>query len=85
MTQNQKLVDYLTSNTSINSTTARKKLGIRNLRAHVNELRMNGVCVFTSRTDKGTTYMLGSPTPSIVATAYQVAGSSLFTTTVTTV
>lgn len=81
MTQNEKIVNFLRTNGSLTPTTARKKLGVRNLRARINELRSNGVCVFTSRTNTGTSYTLGAPTPAIVATAYNAVGSSIFTAT----
>ena len=78
--QNQKLIDFLSGGNTVTSDVARRKLGIRNLRARVNELREAGVCVFTTRTTKGTAYKLGQPTPTIVAAAYNAVGSSVFTT-----
>jgi hypothetical protein len=78
MTQNERLVNYLNSGKSITSTVARKKLGVRNLRARVNELRRNGICVYTNRNANGTSYRIGTPSRNIVAVAYQAAGSTLF-------
>ena len=78
MTQNENLVNYLSSGKSITSTVALKTFGVRNLRARVNELRRDGVCVYMNRNAKGTSYRIGTPSRSIVAVAYQAAGSTLF-------
>lgn len=78
--QNQKLIDFLNGGNTVTNEVARRKLGIRNLRARITELRNAGVCVFTKRTNKGTSYVLGQPTPSIVAAAYNAVGSSVFLT-----
>ena len=79
MSQNENLARYLSSGRSITPAQARKRFGVRNLRARVNDLRNEGFCIYTNRTNMGTaSYRLGRPSRAIVATAYRVAGSSLF-------
>ena len=77
MTQNDRLVRYLSTGRSISAAQARTRFGIRNLRARVNDLRSEGFCVYTNRGET-TTYRMGRPTRAIVAVAYQTAGSRLF-------
>ena len=77
MTQNDRLVRYLSTGRSISAAQARTRFGIRNLRARVNDLRSEGFCVYTNRGET-TTYRMGRPTRAIVAVAYQTAGSRIF-------
>lgn len=77
MSQNDRLVRYLSSGRSISAREARSRFGIRNLRARVNDLRTEGFCVYTNRGER-TTYRMGRPSRAIVAAAYQVAGSTIF-------
>lgn len=79
MNQNERLARYLSSGNTITSAQARKRFGIRNLRARVNDLRTEGFCIYTNRNNMGTaTYRLGRPSRQIVATAYRIAGSVIF-------
>lgn len=78
MSQNDRLVQYLSSGRSITAAQARSRFGVRNLRARVNDLRSEGFCVYTNRTSTGTSYRIGSPSRAMVTAAYQTAGSSLF-------
>jgi hypothetical protein len=78
MSQNERLVRFLSTGRSITPAQARSRFGIRNLRARVNDLRNEGFCVYTNRNTETTTYRLGRPSRAIVAAAYQVAGSRIF-------
>jgi len=78
MTQNEKLVQYLSSGRTLTSAQARTRFGVRNLRARVNDLRNDGFCVYTNRTNVGTSYRMGTPSRAIVAAAYRQAGSTVF-------
>jgi hypothetical protein len=77
MSQNDRLVRYLSTGRTISAAQARSRFGIRNLRARVNDLRSEGFCVYTNRGET-TTYRMGRPSRSIVAAAYQTAGSRIF-------
>jgi len=79
MSQNERLIQYLSTGRTITSTQARSRFGVRNLRARVNDLRNDGFCVYTNRTSTGTSYRMGTPSRAIVAAAYSTAGSSIFT------
>lgn len=79
MSQNERLIQYLSTGRTITSTQARSRFGVRNLRARVNDLRNDGFCVYTNRTSTGFSYRMGTPSRAIVAAAYSTAGSSIFT------
>ena len=79
MSQNERLIQYLSTGRTITSAQARSRFGVRNLRARVNDLRNDGFCVYTNRTSTGTSYRMGTPSRAIVAAAYSTAGSSIFT------
>jgi len=78
MTQNEKLVTYLSSGHAITQGKARKLFGIRRLSARINDLRTSGFCVYTNTRNGKTSYRMGMPSRAIVAAAYQVGGSNLF-------
>ena len=77
MSQNDRLVRYLSTGRTISVAQARSRFGIRNLRARVNDLRSEGFCVYTNRGET-TTYRMGRPSRATVAAAYQTAGSRIF-------
>lgn len=77
MSQNDRLVRYLSGGRTISAREARSRFGIKNLRARVNDLRSEGFCVYTNRGET-TTYRLGRPSRSMVRVAYKFAGSSIF-------
>ena len=79
MSQNERLIQYLSTGRTITSAQARSRFGVRNLRARVNDLRNDGFCVYTNRTSTGTNYRMGTPSRAIVAAAYSTAGSSICT------
>lgn len=80
MTQNERITQYLSTGRSITPAEARSRFGVRNLRARVNDLRTRGFCIYTSRNTKGnTSYRLGNPSREMVAAAYTLTGSALFT------
>ena len=78
MSQNERLARYLSAGRSITTAQARSRFGIRNLRARVNDLRVEGFCIYTNRSSTGTSYRLGTPSRVMVATAYKAAGSTIF-------
>jgi hypothetical protein len=78
MNQNELIADFLSSGRSITPSQARNRFGVRNLRARVNDLRNEGWCVYTNRTNKGVSYHLGSPSREMVAAAYRHVGGSVF-------
>lgn len=78
MTQNDRLVRWLSSGRTITARQARSRFGIANLRARVNDLRNEGYCVYTNRTTTGTSYRIGTPSRAIVSAAYRNAGSTVF-------
>lgn len=78
MTQNDRLVRWLTSGRTISARQAASRFGIANLRARINDLRNDGYCVYTNRTTTGTTYRLGTPSRAIVSAAFQNSGSTVF-------
>lgn len=78
MTQNERLIKYLSTGRTLTSAQARSRFGVRNLRARVNDLRNDGFCVYTNRTGNGISYRMGTPSRAIVAAAYRQAGSTLF-------
>ena len=65
---------------SLSVTQASKRFGIKStsLGARVSELRKQGYAVYTNRTEKGTSYRLGTPSREMVALAYQAAGQRAF-------
>lgn len=77
MSQNDRLVRYLSGGRTISAREARSRFGIKNLRARVNDLRSEGFCVYTNRGET-TTYRLGRPSRAMVRVAYKFAGSSIF-------
>jgi hypothetical protein len=78
MTQNERIVEYLSSGRTLTPAQARARFGVRNLRARVNDLRNDGYCVYTNRTGNGVNYRMGSPSREIVAAAYRHVGGSVF-------
>jgi|NOAtaT_6_FD_contig_21_10711073_length_572_multi_3_in_0_out_0_1 hypothetical protein len=78
MTQNERLIQYLSTGRTLTAAQARSRFGVRNLRARVNDLRNDGFCVYTNRNSNGVTYRMGTPSRAIVAAAYNKAGSALF-------
>ena len=79
MTQNERLANYLKTGRPLTPSVARNKFGCRRLSARIGELRNEGYCIYTNRTEKGTSYRMGTPSRSIVAMAYKLGGSAHFT------
>jgi len=78
MTQHGKILNVLHAGKRLSVTRA-EKMGIVNLSARVAELRAQGHSIFTNqRKDTGSFYQIGRPSRSMVASAYALAGSSLF-------
>jgi hypothetical protein len=78
MTQTQKLAKLFKSGFTLTQEEAKRMLGCKNLRARVAELRDQGMCIYTNKTKRGTTYRLGTPNRDMVALAYTALGSKLF-------
>lgn len=78
MTQNERIIQYLSTGRNLTAEQARSRFGVRNLRARVNDLRNNGFCVYTNRDGSGVSYRMGTPSRAIVAAAYRMAGSTVF-------
>jgi len=78
MTQTERLIRYLSSGRSITPAAARREFGMRRLSARVNELRNEGFCIYTNRTNRGVSYRMGRPSRAIVSQAYKAAGSKPF-------
>jgi hypothetical protein len=78
MSQKQKLAKLFKSGMSVTQAEARHFLGCKNLRARVAELRNQGMCIYTNKTKRGTTYRLGTPNRDMVSLAYTALGSKLF-------
>lgn len=78
MAQTQKLAALFKSGVTLTQSEAKRILGCKNLRARVAELRDQGMCIYTNKTQKGTEYRLGTPNQRMVAFAYAALGSKLF-------
>lgn len=78
MTQNERIINYLSTGRTLTSAQARSRFGVRNLRARVNDLRNDGFCVYTNRNGNTVAYRMGTPSRAIVAAAYRQAGSTVF-------
>lgn len=78
MTQNDRLLQFLSTGRSITAAQARSRFGVRNLRARISDLRTSGVCVYTNRTGNTTSYRVGTPNRAMVSIAYRIAGSRPF-------
>lgn len=78
MTQNERIVNWLSNGRSITTRQART-WGVKRLAARVHELRNAGYSIYTNTNSKGvTSYRLGRPSRAMVAAAYQTFGSTLF-------
>jgi hypothetical protein len=81
MTQAEKLIKFLNEGNTITSRQAESRFKIRNLRALIHELRSRGYSIYATRdrTTGTNTYRIGRPSRKMVALAYQIQGSELFT------
>jgi hypothetical protein len=79
MTQNERIINWLSEGRSLTARQARN-WGIKRLPARILELRNEGYSIYGATNRSGTTsYRLGQPSRDMVATAYRAAGSTLFT------
>jgi hypothetical protein len=76
--QTQKVLRALQSGMNLTSTQASRRFGVKALRARISELRSEGYAVYTNRSDRGTSYRLGTPSRQMVALAYKAAGQRAF-------
>lgn len=79
MTQNERIINWLSDGRSITSRQA-STWGVKRLASRIHELRNQGYSIYTNTNSNGTTsYRLGRPSRAMVAAAYRTAGSTLFT------
>jgi len=79
MTQNERIINWLSSGRSITARQA-KTWGVKRLASRIHELRSEGYSIYTNTNSNGTTsYRLGRPSRAMVAAAYRLNGSSVFT------
>jgi hypothetical protein len=76
--QTQKVLKVLQSGTSLSTSMANKRFGVKALGARISELRSAGYAIYTNRSKKGTSYRLGNPSREMVALAYRTAGQRAF-------
>ena len=62
-----KVLNLLSKGESVTWKTLRNRFDLTSPRAMVDQLRSEGNMVYINKTDKGTTYRLGTPTKSIIA------------------
>lgn len=77
MSQKNIVLNYLANGNRINAGVARK-LGVSNLGSVVHRLRQEGNPIYLNKTSFGNHYRLGSPTKSMIASAYRNYGASVF-------
>ena len=63
----QKVLNLLSKGEPVTWKTLRNRFDLTSPRAMVDQLRSEGNMVYINKTDKGTTYRLGTPTKSIIA------------------
>ena len=62
-----KVLNLLSKGESVTWKTLRSKFDLTSPRAMIDQLRTEGNMVYINKTDKGTSYRLGTPTKSIIA------------------
>jgi len=62
-----KVLNLLSKGESVTWKTLRNKFDLTSPRAMIDQLRSEGNMVYINKTDKGTSYRLGTPTKSIIA------------------
>ena len=62
-----KVLNLLSKGESVTWKTLRNKFDLTSPRAMIDQLRTEGNMVYINKTDKGTSYRLGTPTKSIIA------------------
>ena len=67
MSKRQKVLNLLGKGESVTWKTLRNKFDLTSPRAMIDQLRSEGNMVYINKTDKGTSYRLGTPTKSIIA------------------
>lgn len=77
--QTQKIIKHLSAGKTLTAAQAKRLYGVKRMSARVLDLRQAGYPVLSGKSKAGTTsYRLGSPTQEMIATAYAVAGASVF-------
>lgn len=72
LTQKDRITQYLQRNPSLTETQARDNLGVKNLRARIDELRKSGVKIYTDRSAGGQTAYRIDPTQNAASQASQL-------------
>ena len=67
MSKRQKVLNLLSKGESVTWKTLRNRFDLTSPRAMIDQLRSEGNMVYINKTDKGTSYRLGTPTKSIIA------------------
>ena len=67
LSKRQKVLNLLGKGVSVSWSTLRNRFDLTSPRALVDTLRSEGNMVYINKTDKGTSYRLGTPTKSIIA------------------
>ena len=67
LSKRQKVLNLLSKGEPVTWKTLRNRFDLTSPRAMVDQLRSEGNMVYINKTDKGTTYRLGTPTKSIIA------------------
>ena len=67
MSKRQKVLNLLGKGAPVAWKTLRNRFDLTSPRAMVDQLRSEGNMVYINKTDKGTSYRLGTPTKSIIA------------------
>ena len=67
LSKRQKVLNLLSKGESVTWKTLRNRFDLTSPRAMIDQLRSEGNMVYINKTDKGTSYRLGTPTKSIIA------------------
>ena len=67
MSKTEKVRNLFSKGQSVTWKTLRSKFDLTSPRAMIDQLRSEGNMVYINKTDKGTSYRLGTPTKSIIA------------------
>lgn len=79
MTQNEKILSFLSSGRELTAAQARGLFGVQSLPARIHEIRNAGYPVYTNVLKNGKAgYRLGTASKRMVALAYTILGSQAF-------
>ena len=79
VTQEQKVLNFLTTGALLSNAVATHKLKVNRLPAKINVLRAKGYPIYTNTNQQGNpTYRLGTPSRAMIASAFAQTGLALF-------